>query len=171
MKRIIFASLAIAAVALTGCSGSTDTTDKGDGGGGTTTTPETTVEIDGSKYTCEEITASEPQECGPFTQQAFDTYKENIDGYVRSGRLGPLNDANQFTYEDAAFAGLGACAIVLSGEGQNEYIDFMMDTPPFNDMLTERVMYLPAWFTAEDYLCTDLVFPALNMNPGSSAIP
>lgn len=164
---VVFAT----ALMLTACSSADSGTDGGSQSSsdtGTSTVPgESTVVIQGKEYTCEEITASLPQQCGEYTQQAFDAYKENIDAYVNSGKLGPLNNGGGFTYEDAAFAGLVACAYVLAGEGQETYVEFMLATPPFDEKLKDvgGVGVLPAWFEAQKSLCpagyqsTDLEAP------------
>lgn len=173
MFRNVFAVLFIAAMALTSCSGSTTPQTDGSSTASESSAPpvETTVLIDGKEWTCAQITASTPEKCSPLTQRAFDAYKENIDAYVNSGRLGPLlNNGDKFTYEDAAFAGLVACAYILDGRNQSDYISFMKKTPPFEETSQNRgVMYLPAWFEAPKSLCTDLKTP--NQNPGSSVIP
>jgi hypothetical protein len=156
IRKILTALAFCTTIALTGCSASDKTAEQSGQESSPPSDPETTVTINGKQWTCEQITASTPQQCGERTQQAFDKYKGNIDQYVNSGKLGPLNDAQQFTYEDAAFAGLVACVYAESSDGQNEYINFMMETPPFDTRMTERVMYLPAWFEAPKSLCTDL---------------
>jgi hypothetical protein len=173
MVRKVFAILVVFAfAALTGCSSNTTATSGASGSETPVVSPspdkggpiidqppvETTVRIDGKDWTCAQITASMPQDCGVQTQKVFDTYKENIDTYVRGGKLGPLNNGDTFLYEDAAFAGLVACAFLMNQrpeDAENAYIDFMMKTPPFSTTLTERVMYLPAWFEAPKSLCTD----------------
>lgn len=172
MNRIGFAAIFIIAItAMTGCSGSTPQQP------GTSVTAsetsavpvEATVTIDGKEWTCEQITASEPQECSALTQQAFDQYKDNIEAYVSSGKLGPINQRMGYSYEDITFAGLAACAFLLDKGDQNDYIAFMKKTPPFDARLTLGTMYLPAWFEAQKTLCPDLDLP--NQNPGSNPIP
>lgn len=169
MFRNVFVALFIATMAVTGCSGSTQEktgpTDDSTASESNPISPETTVTINGKEWTCEQITATEPQECGDLTQKAFDSYKGNIDTYVNSGKLGPLNDGKAFSYEDAAFAGLVACAYIKNEGSLNGYIEFMMETEPFNAKLTERSAYLPAWFEASKSLCPH------NQNPGSIKAP
>lgn len=167
IRNVFTLSAMCATIALAGCSANSET-DKGPADP-PPVDPETTVTIDGRQWTCEQITASEPQECGELTQQAFDSHKENIDAYVNGGRLGPLNDGSAFSYEDAAFAGLVACAYMMDGGNENDYIDFMMQTEPFKTKLSERVGYLPAWHEAPKSLCTDEKPP--NPNPGSVVVP
>jgi hypothetical protein len=123
------------------------------------TTPargETTVGINGGQWTCEQITSSGTYQCSPLTQQAFDVYKEKIDTYVRSGDLGAFNDGNKFRYEDAAFVGLVACAIMIDKGDSNAYINAMLAEEPFKTVLTDRDAYIPAWVAAKKHLCTDL---------------
>ena len=171
MIRKVCAAAAVTMIValLTGCSGSTQEKSGETASPTPSVSVETTVRIDGQDWTCEAITASEPQQCGEFTQQVFDQYGDNIDTYVNSEQLGPLNAGNGFTYEDAAFAGLVACAYMLDKRGQNDYIDYMMTEEPFKSTLDERVEYLPAWLAAPTYLCPGLTPPI--QNPGSSRIP
>lgn len=161
MRRTIFATLSLSAtLVLTGCAGGNATTTTTSATSTTSASPtpsEATVRIDGKDWTCAQITASGPDECGPFTQQAFETYKENLDTYVRSGQLGIFNnDSSGFSYEDTAFAGLVACAIMLKKGNVDDYIDAMLAEEPFKTRLNERTPYLPTWFAAKKYLCTDL---------------
>jgi hypothetical protein len=106
---------------------------------------EKTVTIDGKSYTCETIT--EIKKCTVKFQKTFDRYRKNIDKFVNSGILGPLNDAETFTYEDVAYAGLTACHI---GD-RNAFIDEVRSNPPFTDLTS--IDLFPTWFAAKRYLC------------------
>ncbi|NUU30125.1 hypothetical protein [Arthrobacter sp. C9C5] len=134
----------------------------------TKTTVGTTVDIDGKRWTCQTITASGNDECGALTQQAFDTYKENLDSYVRSGELGVFSGEKLFTYYDAAFAGLVACAIMIDKRDSNAYIDAMLVEEPFKTKLTERSSYIPAWLAAKKHLCADLEQTTVNTGDQST---
>lgn len=113
-----------------------------------------TVHIDGRDYTCAQVTASEPQDCGEYTQMAFDKHKERIDTFVNSDRHGPVfNDPQMLRFEDVAFAGLVACATLLEGGDENEFIDDVLTEQPFSEMELARVEVLPVWFSAQRYLC------------------
>lgn len=118
---------------------------------------ESVLVLDGVSYTCGQVIGAEG--CGPDTQEAFDNYKENILVFVNSGSLGPV--FNNSSFEDAAFAGLVACAMV--DDGQEAYVEYMQSDPAFSG--EEGVAFLPPWFEAQKSLCpagyasSDLVAP------------
>ncbi len=124
---------------------------------------EVTITIDGKEYTCAEITGSEPAACGEGTQVAFEKYGENLGSYVNSGQLGPLNEG---PFEDAAFAGLVACATMMQGDDQEAYLDYMMEDQTMASYAADEggVAFFPAYFEASSSLCP-------NMNPGSEPLP
>ncbi len=109
------------------------------------TDPGSVVILEGEPFTCEQVTASES--CGPATQEVFNKYKENIVVFVNSGNLGPL--FNNSSFEDAAFAGLVACAMV--DDGEEAYVEFMQKDPAFED--EPGTSFLPPWYEARASLC------------------
>lgn len=111
---------------------------------------ESTVVIDGKAYTCAEIIVVET--CGSDTAELFDKYKQNIESYVQSGELGPLN-SNAFSYEDVAYAGLMAC--LHGSEGEDAYVDFMLSEGGAAYADLQRVDLLPAYFEASKSLCRE----------------
>lgn len=119
--------------------------------------PEVTVVIHGKSYTCAEIVANEDQQlvpCGDTSQNIFNVYGDNIDAFVNSRRLGPVN-GDPFTYADAAFLGITACALRVQGHDVDYFIDYVSAQPPFNQMDLDlgRLTFLPVWFEAPRSLC------------------
>ena len=166
MRRTCLTILTIGTLTLVGCGNATIDTLSSSGSNQNTPMTETTVTIDGSTYTCEQITSQTIDQCSALVQQAFDMYKENIMDFTLSGNLGALNDMEMFTNQNVAYAGLSACATVLGGDGQTEYLDFMMDEPAFGGKYqVGEVSFAPAWTAARDYLCPDLDFPEPSTRP------
>lgn len=127
---------------------------------------ETTVTIGGESWTCETITRS--GQCGPESQAVFDQYGNNIDLFVNSGELGPLNDFDEVIgetddcgelflyYEDVAFAGLVACTFSPGGEEQfEEFIGWMRRDGGEALASFSGTELLPVWFEAHKRLCPE----------------
>lgn len=152
IKRIILASSAMLAtltfISACGSSGGSESTTKKDSGGSESTTkPDDTgsvLVVDGVEYTCAEVINA--PECDDETQAVFDEYKDNLEAYTNSGKLGPLNDGS---YENAAYAGLAAC--VLVDEGEQVYIETLQEDAAFEELSGTEL--LPAWFEAQNSLC------------------
>lgn len=153
MMRSVIAALLLSVVLMTAACGG-DPTPVND------PPAESTVTIDGKDWTCETITATpEESDCGELTQRAFDVYKDNLDGFVRSGDLGPAMDDSRLRYEDLAFAGLVACAYMGNGEDQLTYVDYIANEHPFNQLGYDSVQYVTFWLKANENMCPDLEMP------------
>jgi hypothetical protein len=103
-----------------------------------------TVSIDGVSYTCAELVGL-ADGCGEYLEPAFELYGGGIDGFVNSGRLGVFS-TSQYSYSDAAMAGLMACTYRL--DESNAYVEVMQAGYP----LTSNEL-TPVFFEAHLDLC------------------
>ena len=127
----------------------------------TTSTPVTrshsdvTHTFDGRAFTCEEALGVDPSVgCSDEVVAVWEEWGDRLSDYVDSGMLGPLNDEQEFSFEDAAYAGVIACSFRRSGDNEQDFIDYMQD-PANNTQLDylSGTELLPAWFAAERILC------------------
>jgi hypothetical protein len=138
-----------------------------DGSGQSSGTPETTSTpvtrshsdvthtFDGRAFTCEEALGVDPRVgCSDEVVAVWDEWGDRLSDYVDSGMLGPLNDQQEFSFEDAAYAGVIACSFRHSGGNEQDFIDYMQD-PANNTQLDylSGTELLPAWFAAGRILC------------------
>jgi len=113
---------------------------------------ESVVTLEGKPYTCEQVVGLD---CGEKTQQIFDAYKENIVGFINSGKLAALN-SDQFTFEEVAYTGMMACA--HAPDGETAYIDFMLKNGNEKLHNLPRTDFLAVWFEASKSLCPGEAF-------------
>jgi hypothetical protein len=110
--------------------------------------------FEGQEFTCEEALDINPEVgCPDDVVEVWEEWGQNLDDYVDSGELGPLNDES-FAVGDVAFAGVMACVVTTSGGDEQDFIDFMQD--PDNETQLDELSgteLLPAWFAAGEVLC------------------
>ncbi|MBD1543583.1 hypothetical protein G9E11_15330 [Arthrobacter sp. IA7] len=115
-----------------------------------------TVRIEGKDYTCDQLIGSIANEpCSPQFNAAYEKWGDHIDDYVNSGHLGPLgNQGNNsvLSYEVLSFLGLYACILNESDGTSTDFVNYGLKIHPD----AARTDFLPLWFNAPKYLCTEL---------------
>jgi hypothetical protein len=110
--------------------------------------------FEGQDFTCEEALDINPEVgCPDDVVEVWEEWGQNLDDYVDSGELGPLNDES-FAVGDVAFAGVMACVVTTGGGDEQDFIDYMQD--PDNETQLDELSgteLLPAWFAAGEVLC------------------
>jgi hypothetical protein len=155
------AALVVLALGFSGSACGDDGSEQPNGTPETTSTPvarsrsDVTHTFQGRAFTCEEALGVDPTVgCSDKVVAVWEESGDRLTDYVNSGELGPLNDEQEFSFEDAAYAGVVACSFRRSGENEQDFIDYMQD--PANNTQLDHLSgteLLPAWFTAGRILC------------------
>ena len=155
-KKVLFALAIVTASALTGCTGSTTpqqteiTTLPSVPSAATT---ETTVAIDGVKWTCEDIVDTRSSKCNKLMQRVFDDYEWNLHRYITQGNLSKLKEHEDITVEEVAYVGLVACATMTGPPNYEDYFLAFEHDERFKTLSDPRPALADAWSEAEKLLC------------------